>query len=382
MEKSHGCIKKVGSGVIKDGHISYKSWLTIVVIATTGKIFNPSFSILTSYGERTTYLMCIFAGAINYVVCIFLLRFMRNYPHQGILTVFELRSGKWAAKSYGAVSFLGVLFNGFINTRLFADQTKVVALPKTPLSFLLLCAIVVSCYIAVKGFEGVARITSVFFPWMIITIILLVVLVINRFHVYYLFPLLGPGLKTIILEGVKHSLYFAEPLALPLFGSMVREQGDFEKGLKRGIIYSVVICAGIILVEQLVLGSPTSNSLAFPFLDLARIIYINRFIQHLEGYFAVIWLILGMTHIALNFYIAVYSFASIFNIINFRPLIFPIASLFFLLSQAPSFFYDSLLWYDIGLLQWGGMFAYANIFLCLTVGFIRRRKNVEPAVPN
>lgn len=367
--------------MIKDGHISYKSWLAIVIIATTGKIFNPSFSILTTYGERSTYIMCLLAGCVNYMVCVFMIKFMRNYPNKSILEVFKERSGKWASKSFAIVAFFGVLFNGFINTRLFADQTKVVALPKTPLSFLLICTIALSCYIALKGFEGVARISSVFLPWMIITIILLVILVINRFHIYYLFPLFGPGIKQIAIEGIKHSLYFAEPLALPIFASMIREQKDFEKGIKRGMIYAILICTGIILVEQIVLGSPTTNTLAFPFLDLARIIYVNRFIQHLEGYFAVIWLILGMTHIALNFYIAIYSFASTFNIVNYHPLIFPVASLFFLLAQAPSFFYDSLRWYDIGLIQWGGALAYANIIICVTVGFIKGRKKTDGNEP-
>ena len=63
-----------------------------------------------------------------------------------------------------------------------------------------------------------------------------------------------------------------------------------------------------------------------PFYEMARLIYLNRYIQRLEAIFILLWVIVGIIAIAICLYGSLYVLAKLFKLPTIRPLI-PVAAL-------------------------------------------------------
>jgi len=358
--------------MIRDGHIGYKEWMSLSVISIGGKIFNPSSLIIATSGQRAAWIVSLLSGLTSQLFLFLILRFMRAHPEQSFLDVLSKRVGRWAFYWYGAIIFGAMTINGAINLRLLVDQTKIVTLPNTPVSVLMLISLLLALYLNHKGVETIGRVSYAIFPWMMAVILALFVMLVNQVRVSSLFPILGPGIEQVGLEGMKHGLYYGEVLALPLLAHLVRDQKTFEKGLKRAGFYVVAFTTAFLLLELLVLGFPASIRVSFPFLEMARLIFLGRFIQHLEGIFAAVWLIIAFVQVAIDLYLATYTFAVLFKVRSYQPLLPAMASLLFLLALLPHYFYQTLLFKDQLLMHWGGVVVYGTLVVFFLIGWLRK----------
>ena len=84
-----------------------------------------------------------------------------------------------------------------------------------------------------------------------------------------------------------------------------------------------------------VYGVMVGREKVLPFYEIARLIYISRFVQHLEAFFIVLWTIVGMLSIALEIYVGIYLLGQLFNLPTLRPLIIPVVLVLAELSMFP-----------------------------------------------
>ncbi len=362
---------------VRDGHIGAREWTALVLMATGAKILNPSSVALTQYGKEATWLLSIAAGSVNLALISIVVRFMRDRPGSGLLDVISAKSGKWLAKGFALVLCIGMTGNGFINLRLLVDQAKIVTLPQTPVSVMMVCSLLLALYLAYKGIETLSRLSRVLLPWLFGAIGSVAVLMMNRYNFHLLAPWFGPGLLDVVWEGARHALYYGEPFAMTALALFVRTQDEFERGIRRGTIFATVAATLVITELQLILGSPGSERVAFPYLELSRMIYLNRFVQHLEGVYSAIWLLIAFTQVAIDLYLATFLFSQAFSVKRFRPLLLPMASLFFMLALMPNYFYETIVWKDMYLIQIGGAVIYGGFLLAWLASSFRRRKADE-----
>jgi spore germination protein KB len=348
--------------VIKDGKIGYKGWLGIVILSETIKVFDASLHILFKDNNQAGWLSGIVGGLLNLVFIFGILRFMHPFPNRDFLEVLQIKVGKWASKLYAINAFFLLVGAGSIHARLSIDEIKIITMPNTPFSVLSGLILGLAILIVIKGIEPISRVITLLMPYLIFMLISLVLLLYEHFNFTNLFPLFGPGIKQITYNGIQRSLYFGEPLALCIFAGFVREQRSFEKGLWRGSIYSFIIICSISIFFQLAMASPTTSEISFPFIEMTRLIYVNRFIQHLEGFYATIWLFLDLTAMALNLYLSTLIFTMFFSIPNYRPIVWGTASLYFLLILFPAFFYQTLT-IEFALIKWGGLITYGMLII-------------------
>jgi hypothetical protein len=91
---------------------------------------------------------------------------------------------------------------------------------------------------------------------------------------------------------------------------------------------------------------------------MARLVYINRYIQRIEALIILLWAIMGILNIAIEVYIGLYLLGRLFNLPTIRPLIFPVVIIIAQLAMLPGeitsvFLFESkahLIFYNIGIL--------------------------------
>jgi hypothetical protein len=71
-------------------------------------------------------------------------------------------------------------------------------------------------------------------------------------------------------------------------------------------------------------GASVAAEKTLPFYEMARLIYINKYVQRLEALFILLWVIAGVLGIAACLYGALYITARLCRLPTVRPLILPL----------------------------------------------------------
>lgn len=232
--------------------------------------------------------------------------------------------------------YIGVFFlDAGLLIRQFAEDTLLTALPQVNFELITVLYVFMVVFLIYLGIEALARTTYIVIPFIGFGIILVVALIFPQYHYLYLTPWNGRGLDKVMLAGLKVS---GVDLALII---PVILAGSFQnrRTIKGAVIYglglsealkALTIAAGIAAF-----GVPAGQETVLPFYAMARLIYINRFIQHLEALSIILWSIVGMLTIAVEIYVGLYLLCRLFNLPTLRPLIMPVVLILAELSMLP-----------------------------------------------
>jgi hypothetical protein len=116
---------------------------------------------------------------------------------------------------------------------------------------------------------------------------------------------------------------------------------SFQKArtIKHAVFYGLGIAAFIrtltFISYTAAFGTNASREKLLPFYELARLIYINRFIQRIESFYIVLWSIVGILNITIDIYAALYLLCRLFNLPLFRPFIVPVSITLAILASIP-----------------------------------------------
>ena len=113
-------------------------------------------------------------------------------------------------------------------------------------------------------------------------------------------------------------------LAPALMVATFHDRKEWLTGSLLGLSISVIMKALTMVVFTLVFGTAVGQARILAFYELARMVYLGRFVQRVEALFIVFWIIIGLMAIALHIYVAVYLLGRLLDLPSLRPL-FPIA---------------------------------------------------------
>lgn len=244
--------------------------------------------------------------------------------HPGdLLSVTEKLLGKLIAYLVGAFCFVMLLAFSVVWTREFAEDTMLTALQSAEFDIITTCFVVSAGVIMFAGIESICRAVYIILPFIILSLLFLLVVLIPVYKLDYLFPWQGNGLSFLIKPALTEigmgGTIFVLPLLLESFQNTrtIKAAVVFGYGLT-SIIRSVSMAAFMMAFSVAV-----AMEKAMPFYEMARLIYLNRYLQRFESLFIIIWVITGVFAIALSLYGAMAIGAKIFKLPSIKPLIWP-----------------------------------------------------------
>ena len=97
------------------------------------------------------------------------------------------------------------------------------------------------------------------------------------------------------------------------------------KTIKSAAIYalggSIVLRIVYMLVYTMVFGVAIGGEKTMPFFELARLVYVNQYIQRIEALFIVVWVVFGLMAIAGSMYIGLYLIVVLLKLPALRPIV-------------------------------------------------------------
>ncbi|MBU2702684.1 hypothetical protein Ga0466249_003819 [Sporomusaceae bacterium BoRhaA] len=217
-----------------------------------------------------------------------------------------------------------VLFIFFANSvlliRQYAEYTIITALPELDLNLSVLLYALGGLFTGYLGISGVTRCSIIFMPFLIAAFLGAALMVYPFYIPYQLLPWQGYGLGHCIMQSITGSGYDFGFLAVFILAPAFQNTKTIRQSLIKGITSSVLLKSFFMVVYIMVFGVMVGSEKATPFFELVRLIYLNRFFQHVEALFIIAWVILGTLAIAGDLFITAYLVGRVLNLPIIRPI--------------------------------------------------------------
>lgn len=255
------------------------------------------------------------------LVVLFMMVYVNNSVSGDIVAVCQQLVGKigtWLIILAYSGIFLG---NSALLLRQYAEYTLITALPQVDFQLVIIwyaVSIGIICYL---GVEAICRTGYIMLPVIIGGLIVVFILDSPFYAVYNLTPWQGNGIMIAVRSGINSSGGGVGILSLIFLSSAFQN----TKTIKTIAIYAMggtaVLRIIFALVYTMVFGVAVGGEKVMPSFELARLGYINQYLQHIEALFIVGWVILGLLSIASSLYIGLFLIVILLKLPTVRTIV-------------------------------------------------------------
>lgn len=363
---------------LKEGKIKPQGLFILMTLLLVTKLFLGVPQAMAAEGDTAAWLLILLSALAAIPGIYALITILTRFPGKNLIEISELLLGRAMA------IIIGLTLSGFfiliasLVVREFAETMLTTVLPTTPVSVITFIFIVAMILGAYNGLEVITRSSTLLFPFIIGGILSILVLSLNFFNFNNLFPVLGSGLGKITSQAPGRSSMFMEIVFAGVISSNIIDTAKVPGAIWKAFLASVALFTVVEIFYIADLRVPDAERLYVPLFQLARLIYMGRFVQRIESVYIFIWFFIGALKLTIALYSAAVAFAWTFKIPIFQPLLFPLGLLVFATSFIPSGIVDAVK-LDMEILrEYGGIISWGIPLGLLLISLIRRKGGKKP----
>ena len=352
----------------------------LIFIFTLAIVFltTPAQELASSAG--LAWLQALVSSLATLAMVFIVLHVCRQVPGD-LYQVCQTLLGKWGARGV-MVYFCGAFWGDHtLVLRQYAENTLLTALPFAEFSIIIAVYALTAGLLVYVGIEGIARVSYLLLPFAAIALGLVLALLYPFYNVNNLAPYAGMGIGACFASGVAGAGINFGVMLLPLLAASFQTVSTMAVSALSGLGLYTALHVVSVLVYTMVFGVALGQERVLPFFFMARTVYLNRYIQHIESFFIIMWAVVGTITLAFDLFGGLYCLTRLGNLPALRPLI-PIVGIGLMqLAMMPPDIYTALelfryigYYYNIGL--------YAVPLLLLAALWVKRGKVKLPWDPD
>ncbi len=289
--------------------------------------------------EQDSWISLIFSQVIVVPLMIVYARMMRLYPEKNLYEMFNLVFGKFISKVLSVVMVWYAIHLAALVLRNFSEFIEIISMPETPQLPLMIIMTLVSIYLARSGIETMGRFSMIVAPFISLTTVTTMSLLINQLDFQNLLPVMNHSAQVILGGSYKIvSFPFAESVLFLTVADSIRKEDSPYRVYIGGDIFGGLILIFAILRNITALGPILLKSEYFPSYVSARLINIGDFLVRIESLVASNFVLGGIVKIALCLIAASKGLAYLFNEQDYKKMVWPVA--LFALALGPIVYDD------------------------------------------
>ncbi len=323
------------SGPVRTGRVGVGELTALLTIYTATDVFLSYPSRVAKESAESGWMIPLVSGVIVLAVFLIINACMKRFPDENILDVARQELTVFVSVPLGIIFMLLFFSQTALVMREFTETVITTVLPRTPSTVVALLFMAVVYYFAYKGIEGLSRLAMLLSAILGIGLLSLLIMPLTWFDVHLLQPFWGRGMLTTIFYGGTNTSMFLNVLLLSLLYPTVRNQRQFVRVGVISIGLTAVLMSLVLIVFIGVFPAAPTGQVPFPMYQLARLIYIGRFVQRLESVFVFLWTAAAVLKMGLGLWMTAYLYASTFKMPLYRPLLPAIALALYVVSFLP-----------------------------------------------
>ena len=276
---------------------------------------------LISQTKSGTIINIIFITIIAIVFSYLIFRLMKNFAGSDIVDIAEFVGGKTVKNIIGFIFIAHFMICSSMLLRNFCESLQLVYFQMTDIIFIILLFIIAMCICSSLSSNATFKANLIILPIALISIIIIFLANFKSFDPQKMFPILGDGIYNTFFVGLLNLVSFEGILALYFLPPYLKEPQKFKK---IGIIsmvatgFYLLLCVSIILF---IFPAFTNINEVMPLYSAARYISFGTFLQRLEAFFMLIWIITFLSFICIACKFSVSIFQKITKAKDSKPLI-------------------------------------------------------------
>ncbi|WP_227763974.1 GerAB/ArcD/ProY family transporter [Zhaonella formicivorans] len=291
---------------------------------------------LAEAAGRDGWISVILGGLIVGVIIYFLTVLGAMFPGKSIVEYSQEILGRILGILYSLIVFAFYALVAAFVVREFADILKLYLLDKTPVEVIILSMLFVSAYLVNHGVNSLVRVMQVFFPLLVLPLLLLFVMVTPMADFKQLLPPLQKGVLPV-LKGVTAG--FTIYSGFSVIGFLIPFMEEPRKAIKvcllaQGLIMAVYLAMFIMSLG--VFGPVDMTHLLFPVNDLVRTIEVpGTFIERFDVFLLSIWILAAYTTVTAAYFLTTLSLSQITGLGEPRPLVYLVLPVIYVVAMRP-----------------------------------------------
>ncbi len=203
---------------------------------------------------------------------------------------------------------------------------------------------------------------------------ILLLLAVQNYHLYYLFPFWGRGAGQTVLHGVMRSSSYGEVIILAIIATSLQGVKYIKRAGYISLAISGILISAVLLAFALSFPYTTGAEVTSPMYELAMQIGYGRFLQRLESIFLFVWVISSFVTISVLLYGTLSIYAKVFESSDLKPCINPFFVIVFCLALLPRDIMTVRTGYIQNIRSYGWTIFFVVPLLALITAAIRKKK--------
>ncbi len=306
---------------------------SLVFILLTTKIFTNQSLLFAGISGTGAPLSAICSGLVALVVIYISTRkFYLNPDGGNIINRAEKRFGPFGKYiiSFILVGYLALSSAYVLNQ--FSQLAKLVAFPTAPLWFVAVFFVVASFAGASAKEDGILRTSKFIAPFLLTTILVLLISVLCQSNLLNLFPVLGTGVSNTVGKGLSGITFYSDIVLVFLINPFSSSPKTTKNAVFAASITAVIINILAILTFTAKIPFPLSQEGDFPMYLLLKEVYYGRFFQRIDAIFLLASSFCGMFSLSINLSLITKVLEQAFDIPHPQATLFPVTTIIFLLG--------------------------------------------------
>lgn len=259
----------------------------------------------------------------------------KKFPGLDLLDISKYLGGNLLKDIVGTFFIAYFTISSSIMLRNFCEGLVVVYYPLTNYIFVILMFIIAIVLINRLGFSSTLNVSSIVFPIVLISALLLFFGNIDNFNFRRAYPILGDSIYNTFILGLKNIGAFGGICYLYFLPPMLKEPEKFKKIAVISVIVTglfIFLCVATLLF---MFSFFISADEVMPLFSAARYIEFGIFFQRFESVFLLIWIISFCCFLSITCKFSTHIFNKMFNLSDIKPMANIFILLIFGLSLLP-----------------------------------------------
>ncbi len=306
------------------------SCITITLITT--QLFLNLPRAMMEVAWTAAWLLTAYVSVIALLLFFIIDRLYRPFEGKDLLDLGEHIGGNIGRIIVGIIVLLFLIYITPVILREFSENMKIIALTRSPLSFVLLFFLTGMIIASYAGLESIVRLSAIIVPIIAVGYLMIITGSLRYIDFSRITPWLGSGPYEIFVKGAPRISVFAGIILVYFLYPFIRTKKNFTTVGYASVVFSGLFFFIGVLIFSLIFQYPTGTESFLPIYELARLVEYGRFFQRLESMFVIIWVASALLHLSILLFLIAYVFKKTFKLKYYKPLIIPFSIIIFSLA--------------------------------------------------
>lgn len=294
------------------------------------------------YMERNAYLAPIFAILIGLLEVYIITELMNQFQGKTLVELTKAILPNWLSVILVLLLAIKLIVSTSLELRMFGELISQIMLPKTPITLIMMCLLLVAAYLVKSGIEATGRMGEIMLYFVGAPLVIAILLITFRtkyeevlpfFRIHFSDAIKGTGLVSIMFVPIE--------IMLMLNGLMRYPEKARKSGIKAVIVIGVI--QGLITLFCITQNGvyETQNQMWPTVLLMKSLGMKNSIVENQEVLMLIVWIFSVYMYVCINLFISSLIGSRTLNFKRENLFILPLVPIILLLANLP---------YDLGMI--------------------------------